>query len=212
MSALSTIFAYANCLTASEPSPDLKSILYTRLTRYYNLKDAKLPDDFRIEQYALEDLQRLTAKEALDTVLEIQAVEQGSSSKTDYALGARDLAQLRTLVSIIFRWGTEPLLTSCLLVWPPAVAAGQKIIDYESISGRYKSLVGFAVSLMSILLPNGPGGSFANTHVAAILTNRYLVDLLKICLALGWLPTSLAIGSIVAHDPLRPVTLRLVSM
>jgi len=212
MSALSTIFAYANCLTASEPSPDLKSILYTRLTRYYNLKDAKFPDGFQIEQYALEDLQRLTAKEALNTVLEIQAVEQGSSSKTSHALGARDLAQLRTLVSIIFRWGTGPLLTTCLLVWPPAAAGGQKIIDYESISGQYKSLVGFAVSLMNILLPNGPGGSLANTHVATILINRYLVDLLKTCLALGWLPKSLAIGSIVAHDPLRLVTLRLVSM
>lgn len=212
MPTLSTIFAYANCLTASEPSPDLKSILYTRLTRYYNLKDAKFLDDFQSEQHALEDLQRLTAKEALKTVLEIQAIEQGSSSKTGHALGARDLAQLRTLVSIIFRWGTEPLLTSCLLVWPPAATDGKKIIDYESISVQYKSLVRIAVSLMSIILPNGHSGSLANTHVAAILINRYLVDLLKTCLALGWLPKSLAIGSIVAHDSLRPLTLRLVSM
>lgn len=212
MSPLSTTFARAHCLTASEPSPNLKSILFTRLSRYYSLKGASLPDELQLEQQPLEDLQRLTAKEALNSVLEIQAILEQDSSSGGAALGAHDLAQLRTLLSIVFKWGTEPLLTSCLLIWPPSAATGQKIVDVGSISSQYGSLVEFAVSLMGILFPNGPSGSLADTHITAILINRHLVDLFGICLALGWLPKSLAIGSIVAHDPLRPVTLRLVSM
>ena len=208
MSALSTIFAQANCLTASEPAPDLKGILFTRLSRYYSLKCANFPDELQPEQLPLEDLQRLTAKEALNSVLGIQAIlEQDSSGAcSGAALGARDLAQLRILLSIVFKWGTEPLLTFCFLNRPPEATTGQQIVDYGSISDQYESLVEFAVSLMGILFPNGSGGSLANTHISAILINRHLVDLLRVCFALGWIPKSRAVGS------LRPVTLRLVSM
>lgn len=208
MSALSTIFAHANCLTASEPAPDLKGILFTRLSRYYSLKCANFPDELQPEQLSLEDLQRLTAKEALNSVLGIQGIlEQNSSGACDgAALGARDLAQLRILLSIVFKWGTEPLLTSCLLNQSPEAATGRKTVDYGPISSQYESLVEFAVSLMGILFPNGSGGSLANTHISAILINRHLVDLLRVCFALGWIPKSWAVGS------LRPVTLRLVSM
>lgn len=207
MSALSTIFAHANCLTASEPAPDLKGTLFTRLSRYYSLKCANFPDELHPE-LPLEDLQRLTAKEALNSVIEIQAIlEQDSSGAcSGAAFGARDLAQLRTLLSIVFKWGTEPLLTSCLLKRPPEAATGQKVVDYGSISSQHESIVEFAISLMGIMFPNGSSGPIANTHISAILINRHLVDLLRVCFALGWIPKSWAVGS------LRPVTLRLVSM
>ncbi|KAK2466187.1 hypothetical protein APHAL10511_001829 [Amanita phalloides] len=207
---MSAVFVYANCLTASEPSPDLKSILSTRLTRFYELRDDKDKSD-NLRELSLEDLQRLTAKEALNSIIEIHAaLAQDSSSdmNVNTALGIRDLAQLRTLLSIVFKWGTDSILAGCLQVWPPKAAVEQRIADANAISDQYKSLVDLTVSLMGILLSNGPP---ANTHVTAILVKRHLSDLLRPCLALGWLPKSLAVGSVVAHDPLRSKTLRLLS-
>ncbi|KAF8627184.1 hypothetical protein AX15_004502 [Amanita polypyramis BW_CC] len=215
MSELSTIFSRANCLTASEPLPDLKSTLSARLSRYYELRTAK-PDN--LQQLSLEDLQYLTAKEALNSVSEIQAVlgSNASAEKSDAgisaALGTRDLAQLRTLLSVIFKWGTAPLLTSCLRIWPSKAVAEAKITSLEETSRQYQSLVEFTISLMGILFPSGSSGPLLNTHVTAVLINRHLVDLLKPCFALGWLPKSLVTGPIITHDPLRPVTLRLLSV
>jgi hypothetical protein len=181
--------------SAENTSNDLKSVLESRLTRYY----ACLELDTTLDgSETLQSLELTTATEALNVLERVHGILDAE----DAPIGTRDLAELRTLVAIAFKWGVDPLLSRAMLAWPSKSARPQ-IIDLTTAPEEYKLLCSMMSRLLSIVLPTS-----SPTFVATTLLNRHLDQLLRPCIAIGWLPKSLATDS--TPESIRPMTMRLL--
>jgi hypothetical protein len=139
---LASALAQGTCLleTSSTPSnsPDLKSVLHSRLLKYYACLESQdgVKEELR-ESSTLEEMQFLTAKEALSVVqkvhhaLDIEDAKTNGTPDQEPSIGTRDLAQLRTLLSLIFKWGIEPLFNRVALALPATITP-----KYESKNSR----------------------------------------------------------------------------
>lgn len=200
MANLQALLAAGLCIIESgseNASHDLKSVLSSRLTRYY----VALGLDTAVEpSQTLQDLELTTATEALNVLERVH----GILDREDTPIGTRDLAELRTLLAIAFKWGVDPLLSRAMLAWPSKSVRPQ-IIDLTNAPEDYRLLCGMASRLLGIALPaNEP------TFVSTGLLNRHLDQLLRPCIAVGWLPKALV--SDAAPDAIRPMTVRLLGM
>ncbi|KAF8890687.1 armadillo-type protein [Infundibulicybe gibba] len=118
----------------------------------------------------------------------IAAISGGALLLPAPALGTRDLAQLRTLISIVFKWGLEPLFHN-----------------------DYARLAEFILEFETILLPNGLGGRMSQTLITATILNRHVSDLLKPCITVAWLPNSSAPTSARPMREIQPFILRILA-
>lgn len=201
----------------SEAAQDLKAVLSSRLDQSQADLGRSGTDPLRQD---LEDIQLQTAKEALFVVCAIQEVlsapvQVPESSTEAPAVGTRDLAHIRTLLSIVFKWGTEPLLGRVSMSWPSNATSKtpvqSKIIDLTKGPDDYKDLCSMTHQLLSIALPLGHKGPISQTFVANALLVRHITDILKPSIAAGWLPKALSSDSMPTQDGLRPFVMRLLS-
>ncbi|KAJ6599093.1 hypothetical protein DFH09DRAFT_24467 [Mycena vulgaris] len=198
MTDLRALLAAGLCIieSASEnASHDLKSVLKLRLMRYYASLELNTTLD---GSQTLQDLELTTATEALNVLEKVQ----GILDTEDAAIGTRDLAELRTLVAITFKWGVDPLLSRAMLAWPSKSARPQ-IIDLTTAPEDYKLLCGMMSRLLNLILSND-----SPTFITTTLLNRHLDQLLRPCIAIGWLPKSLASDAM--PESMRPMTIRLL--
>lgn len=213
----------ANLLhTNSEPKQnqqlhhDLKSVLESRLLHYYSSRNQDWsPDSLR----SLRDAELLTAREALSVVERIQQLLAIEDDAVVPAIGTRDLSQIRTLLSLVFKWGTEPLLTRVKEAWPskssPSAAgssSGSNIIDLSTLADDYTLLSQFTLRILGLIFPGGVHGKLPQSLVTTTVLNRHLVDVLQPAFALGWLPKALSTESMPVVDAIRPLVMRLLSM
>jgi hypothetical protein len=227
MTELTTTLAAGSFLVdSSSPSAasDLKTVLLTRLDQYHNHlgHQARWPEPNSLEEVELE-----TAREAINVVDRVQAIlnnpysyvdanaSEASPSPTDVLLGTRDMTVLRTLISIVFKWGVDPLLGRLISAWPSkptsAVHAKPQITDLATIPESYSLLSTIVNRLMHILFPGGVNASLPQTLITNTLLNRHLADLLRPCLTLGWLPKRLASELMPTADGVRPLVMRLLT-
>ncbi len=204
----------------SDGLPDLKSVLVSRLSQYHTF----LGQDVVFGEESLEDIQLKTAQQSLSIVAQVQNVlskppEASTSAATtaQQLLGTRDLAQVRTLLSIVFKWAAKPLLTRVTAAIPNVTPGSRNrttvnIIDLTSVPDDYKMLSSLIYRLMGIILPFGIQGSLTQTIVTSIILDRHLGDLLRPCIVLGWLPKSLASESVPPLDDLRPLVVHMITM
>ncbi|KAJ8086577.1 hypothetical protein PM082_005400 [Marasmius tenuissimus] len=217
----STLLA-GSCLidSSSTPKVHLKGTLLERLLKYYDTLGITSPID---DDWTLQDAQLRTAMESMRVVECVQRLvgtEVGTGSHSSSAdepplLGVRDLAQLRTLISIVFHWGTEPLLSNVISAWPEKHGAANprpsKIIDLTSTPEDYHHLHDLTSRILTLVFPAGPQQKSSDTVITATLLNRHLKEILEPSIALGWLPRSLSTDSIVPFDDARPLVMRLLS-
>ncbi|KAH7930074.1 hypothetical protein BV22DRAFT_1191545 [Leucogyrophana mollusca] len=235
MSELSAILRAGSFLLDKTPSSqerDLKALLSSRLTQFY----ASLGEDGGpMVNDSLEEIQLKTAQGALRVVERVQQLldyeEESNSRETAPsnspstskiapasadvpAIGTRDLTELRTLLSMIFRWGVEPLLARLLSAWPTNVMpkGPSKIIDLTNTPDDYKIVSSIVSRLMDLLFPRGPNSTLPQTLITTTILNRHLSDILRPCVTLGWLPKSLASDTTPTMDGLRPLVLRLLAI
>ncbi|KAJ6539322.1 hypothetical protein B0H19DRAFT_961303 [Mycena capillaripes] len=197
MADLQALLAAGLCIIEStdNTSHDLKSVLASRLTRYYACLELNNAID---GSETLQSLELTTAAEALHVLERVH----GILNAEDAPIGTRDLAELRTLLAIAFKWGVDPLLSRAMLA-RPSKSARPQIIDLTTAPEDYKLLCSIMSRLLSIVVPtNSP------TFVSTTLLNRHLDQLLRPCIAIGWLPKSLA--SDAAPESIRPMTIRLL--
>ncbi len=84
-------------------SSSLQSTLKSRIAQYYD--HLQQPHNFD-DTASVEEIKQVTAEEALSVVGCVQRIIGGQGSEDDVPLiGTRDIAQLRTLLSIVFKWG-----------------------------------------------------------------------------------------------------------
>ena len=214
--------------TKSGGKSSLQDVLTSRLSQYYaTLGRGKVNDTGTLEAVQLH-----TALEALHVVEEVQSLvgskkpdaigtsarEQASEENApEELLGTRDLAQLRTLLSLVFKWAIEPLLARVSASIPSIVPGGRRrtevnIIDLTSVPEDYQLLSSILSRITRMVLPSGIRGPLNATHITSAIIDRHLADLLKSCLVLGWLPKSLSSESVLPLDDLRPILMHLINM
>ncbi|KAA1475539.1 hypothetical protein DENSPDRAFT_429786 [Dentipellis sp. KUC8613] len=239
MERLSKTLAAGALLTRTEqPSPtsDLQKILEFRLSLYHERLGITAEED---RKRTLAQVQEETALEALAVVERVQQIldqetprlpdpslpsDNASASRTYNedtpgevpVIGTRDLALLRTLLSIVFKWGTEPLLARIQPAWPSkpsaAKAAGPRIIDLTNTPEDYGVLASTAKRLLGLVFPHGVHGTVPQTFITKTVLSRHVTDLLRPGIALGWLPKNLATEDMPVVDELRPLIMRLLTM
>ncbi|KAG6814199.1 hypothetical protein H0H92_000876 [Tricholoma furcatifolium] len=214
MTALSTALEDGACLIDSTGSePDLKAVLVKRLSSYY----ARLGSVRQLADVSLEDIQLRTAIEALSVVARVQqiiGVEEVPGADQPPLIGTRDLKELTTLLSIVFRWGVEPLYARVLLAWPNTVAPPnvQRITEINAPSADYASLSSITSNLLHLVFPDGFRGRIPQTLITTTILEKHAVDILKPCTLLGWLPKSLASDERPVLDAVRPMTMRFLNL
>ena len=203
------------------PAPNLRAVLLTRLAQYRAQRG--LPEcDY--DDSSLEQAQEETAQEALSVVEGVQRIldqdagDVSSQSKEGEPgevplIGTKDISQLRTLLSIVFKWGTEPLLSRVQVVWPArGSTAGPKLLDIDEAPQSYAKLTTMTRRPLSLLFPRGVHGTVPQTLITSTLLNRHITDLLRPGMALGWVPKAQSTESFPVVDDLRPLIMRLMSM
>ncbi|KAF9462618.1 hypothetical protein BDZ94DRAFT_1366131 [Collybia nuda] len=216
---LALALADGACLIESDnyaAVPDLKSSLEHRLTRYYTRVGTGSFPPFA----SLQKIQLITAIEALSVIRRVQhALEMATSNDiTDsdnqfLLIGTRDLAELRTLLSIIFKWGIDPLMVkvvSALLGENPL--GGPRVIELDTSLEDYTLLSSMSSHLVDLLFPSESFTTVSETLISASLLNRHLTDLLRPCITLGWLPKSLISDSTPPLDAVRPRIMQLLTL
>ena len=203
------------------PAPNLRTILHTRLAQYRAQRGLPECD---CDDYSLEQAQEETAQEALLVVEGVQRIlDQDTSDVSPQSkdgepgevplIGTRDISQLRTLLSIVFKWGTEPLLAHVQVVWPArGSTTGSKLLDVDNAPQSLAKLTTMIRRLLSLLFPRGVHGTVPQTLITSTLLNRHITDLLRPGIALGWVPKALSTESFPVVDDLRPLVMRLISM
>ncbi|KAJ7904493.1 hypothetical protein B0H14DRAFT_2663092 [Mycena olivaceomarginata] len=187
---LPALLAAGLCIIESteNTSHDLRSVLVSRLTRYYACLELESALD---GSETLQSLELTTATEALNLLERIHGILDAE----DAPVGTRDLAELRTLVAIAFKWGP----------WPGKVErTSTQIIDLTNAPEDYQLLCSMLSRLLRIVLP-----TTSPTFVTTTLLNRHLDQLLRPCIAIGWLPKALASDS--APESIQPATNRLLA-
>jgi len=200
---------------------NLNSVLTARLSKYYAERGVPEANYDKID---LSAVQLQTAKEALfiarqvhNALILAEANQREKTTKqTDIlALGTRDVSNLRMLISIVFKWGTDALLDRVAPNWTAAPLLKTQehatVIDLTRGPEDYKELCDITHQLLSVVLPSGHRAQLSQSFVANLLLTRHLSDVLKLCITLGWLPKALSTSSLPVQDDIRPLTMRLLS-
>jgi hypothetical protein len=205
------------CLVDSSPaapSLDLKSVLVNRLSRYYDRRSSGSVSN----TITLEETQFITAREALSVLDRVQRIlgDADTETKTNPLIGTRDLGELRTLLSVVFKWGVDPLLSKVVAAWPskndPPESKGPRIIDLTTSAEDYELISSLVSELMNLLFPSDLKGGISQTLITTTVLDRHAIDLLRPCISLGWVPKYLASDSRPALDTARPFTLRVLNL
>ena len=219
---LASALAQGTCLleTSSTPSnsPDLKSVLHSRLLNYHACLESQdgVKEELR-ESSTLEEMQFLTAQKALSVVQKVHYVLDIEDAKTPDqmpSIGTRDFAQLRTLLSLVFKWGIELLFNRVALALPVINAANTKakIVDVSQESDDYRFLSEFVTSVFLLIFPRGVQGQISQTLITTTILHRHVSDLLNSSIALGWLPEPLSSGSFPIIHEMRPFVIHLLKL
>ena len=219
-----TLRAAAHLVNKSTPTShaneDLKSVLSARLSKYYTERGVS---EVIYDKTDLSAVQFQTAKEALFLVRQVHDAlvlaeanppEKATMQTEIPAFGTRDASHLRTLASIVFKWGTDALLDRVVPNWTPSLLGARgsaSITDSTRGLQDYKELCDLTYQLLSVVLPSGHRGQLSQSFIANLLLTRHLADVLKPCITLGWLPKALSTPSIPVQDDIRPLTMRLLS-
>jgi hypothetical protein len=221
MSTFATVLEHAGLLCgtrASEPAQDMRDILISRLVKY----DAACGRDVRdFAGASLESVQATTAEEAMNVVHQAQQLlpkestvaQTSEATAPGSAIGARELVTLRTLLSIVFKWGVEPRYKRLLDSWPGKSTQPRAtgIIDLTGAPENFVVLRSFLNRLLALVYPNGVMGAMEDTVITVTLTDQHMADLLRPCLALGWLPKSMVSASMPVADEIRPMVMRMLT-
>ena len=148
---------------------NLRTVLLARLAQYRAQRELPEREDGEL---SLEQAQEETAQEALSVVEGVQRIlDQDAclapedTSSGEPVIGTRDISQLRTLLSIVFKWGTEPLLARLQVVWPAQGRTQTQLVDANDAPRSYEQLTAMTRQLLSLLFPRGVHGTLPQTLI-----------------------------------------------
>jgi hypothetical protein len=164
---------------------DLRNVLTSRLVDYHAL----LNQEYVQVDQSLDGVKLDTALRALDVAERLHSLLIArqlcdASACDEPLLGVRDLQRIRSMLSVILRWGVDALLTTERRSEP------SKDNDNPSNSLiAHSHLLSIASRLTALLVSDVDGRMEASpTIVASTLLEYHTCDLLKLYLVLGWPP------------------------
>lgn len=181
--------------------------LHPRLLRFYAALAEQQPP---ITDTSLTALQLETARAALHVLHRVQLLLDAAPRDTQDApaIGTRDLTVLRTLLTLLFRWGINTLLARLAPLWhtsPP-------LSDPSTLCADLTALSALLSTLMSTLFPRGVRAQPSQTLITTTILDRHVPDLLRASMTLAWLPKSLWPQDNLSLHTLRPSVLRLLEL
>lgn len=201
-----------------EPSLDVKGVLAFRLNEYHAATGASPRAYGAVDLGDLEletGLCALDLLEKLSQALETEPSTPQSTNSPPHAIGTRDLAHIRTMLAIVFKWAVMPHLSKVVVSWPATVhkqpPARSQIIDLTSTPDAYHALTSVVSRLITLLYPKGVEGELSNGLISTDVLDRHLSDLLRPCIVMGWLPKSLATHEMPVADAFRPPIMKLLA-
>lgn len=208
-----------NTATAS----NLETILKTRLSAYYTRLSDQAALDHLNDPSSSTNFQLLTATEAFYVVERIQKAldsePHASISEKDGlpsqvpSIGTHDLATLRTLLSLIFKWGIDPLFARVSQTWlAENEGRGSNVIDLTPETGDCQLLATLLMSLFSLVFPDGAQGRISQTLITTTILSRHVTDILLPALGLGFPPESLSTPSLPILRDARSLMTRLLTL
>ena len=180
-------------------------VLHARLLRFYAALADQPP---HIPDHSLPALQLETARSALYVLNRVQLLLDGEhdhSTEDLPAIGTRDLTVLRTLLTLLFRWGINPLLARLAPLRHMPSDPSTSLADLTALSALLSTL-------MSTLFPRGVRAQPPQTLITTTILHRHVPDLLRASMTLAWLPKSLWPQDNLALHALRPSVLRLLEL
>ncbi|KDQ15352.1 hypothetical protein BOTBODRAFT_624950 [Botryobasidium botryosum FD-172 SS1] len=149
-------------------------------------------------------------------------------------IGTRDLAQIRTLLSILFRWGVERHLAHLYFYWSSAATqpaggaprpSNPRIVEApgKTPEGALSRLIDFVSRILALIFTRrlelaDPSSSHASdvrqTHVTKVLLTRHATPILQACIFLGWASsdTEIADTSLINQDTYKRSALRILTL
>lgn len=205
--------APANLSTAFE------TLLRIRLSNYYS----RLPlEETQSLTRNIEGLQLLTGREALSIVKRVHKTLDLHDSESETlkegsppAIGTRDLAEMRTLLSITFKWAVQPLMLRVCELWPSTVQKHEgisKVVDLTVDADVSQLLSSLITSLFSLVFPEGAQGRISQTLIATTLLSHHSQDILLPSISLGWLPEHQASDLVAPLHEARPLVTRFLRL
>ncbi len=203
-------------------STTFETLLRSRLSNYYS----RLPlEETQSLTRNIEGLQLLTGREALSIVKRIHKVLDLHESESEtlkegsppqaHAIGTRDLAEVRTLLSIAFKWTVQPLMLRVCELWPSSVQKSQgisKVVDLTVDADVSQLLSSLIISLFSLVFPEGAQGRISQTLIATTLLSHHSQDILLPSISLGWLPEHQASDLVAPLHEARPLVTRFLRL
>ncbi|KAI0092021.1 hypothetical protein BDY19DRAFT_983564 [Irpex rosettiformis] len=206
----------------SEGASNMEDVLRSRLAQYYTFANRQ---DNPSPLHTLDDVQATTARESLRVLEQIQlhlvgnlhAEQRPENAAEQELLGTRDLGYIRTLLSLVFQWAVGPWLGRVCASIPTTTPSARRhievrVIDLTTVPEDFQHLKDTIFRLFHLILPTGIHGPPNATILSSVILDKYLSDLLKPSLVLGWLPKSLASESVSPINNLRPMVVRLMHM
>ncbi|GJJ07060.1 hypothetical protein Clacol_001259 [Clathrus columnatus] len=189
-------------------SPDLATVLRTRLTKVNDVLNEYASQDF--ENIDLKKLQYVTATRSLRIMQILQDILDQEGMETPL-LGTRDIAYVKTVLSIIFNWGVEPLLAdlerNCLGSQGPGVDQPLTIIDLTDGPTELPTIL---VDIMHLIFEKN-SKKIRQSWITSSLLSNHAVDLLTPLLILGW-PSNPVLGSLGQKQQFKEFSIRFISL
>ncbi|KAG6378921.1 hypothetical protein JVT61DRAFT_13206 [Boletus reticuloceps] len=194
MSALTTLLNAAHILL------DTGDDLHPRLVRFYAALGEQPPS---FPDPSLTALQLESARSALLILHRVQLLLDDRDTQDQPAIGTRDLNVLKTLLTLLFRWGINPLLAHLAPLWRTNRDPPDSLADLAALSALLSDL-------MSTLFPRGVRAQPPQTLITTTILHRHVPDLLMASMTLAWLPKSPWPQDNLSLNTLRPFVLRLL--
>jgi hypothetical protein len=221
---LSAFLDAASCLVDSPTTAPSRAeaTLIDRLTKCYSIVDSaetvekESVADLRTRSLAY--LQSKTADASIFVLQGVQRVLEGSAAHEEPPassdaqsvevplIGTRDLSHLRTLLSIVFKWGTEPLLMRLAPCWIPSSGPYRPIEN--AIRTDFAHLSQFNDGILTLLFSDDLRQHISQTLITNTAITRHLADILRLSIALGCPPTNFSPRT---GETIRPVVVRLLN-
>ncbi|KIJ57123.1 hypothetical protein M422DRAFT_238692 [Sphaerobolus stellatus SS14] len=198
---LAIVLTAAGILSGSESktqsSPNVATVLKTRLERVHEVLGTPVED---LGGADLKTIQFVTAEESLGLVEAIQDVLDPESSESAEVpsepssnpplLGTRDLSYVRTLLSVVFKWALDPLVSELELTRPgiqtTRVTGQPRIIDLTERSIDYTKLPSVLLRVLRLVFGSEQPPRIRQSWITSSLLSRHAVDVLMPCLIVGW--------------------------
>ncbi|KAF9534898.1 hypothetical protein CPB83DRAFT_901829 [Crepidotus variabilis] len=215
-SALSDANALLETFSEATSTTSIEDILKIRLSTYYKRINESEALEALENLRTNEDLELQTAQEALVAIQRIQSIVDVAVNENvnePPPLGTRDLAKLRTLLSLVFKWGVTPLYTKVSQLLPGSFNENSpKIVNLSSgstIQTNYNLLSYFTRSVLGLVFPQGVQGRISQTLITTTILSKHVSDILVPAVTLGWMPEKLASEEMPVMHDFRPLAVRL---